>query len=59
MSLIINQKQLSDTIESLEHRIKKHEAAIQIIRKAIKEKPSSFKSSVAEDILNQIENIYK
>ena len=59
MSLIINQKQLADTVESLEHRIKKHEAAIQIIRKAIKEKPSSFKSSVAEDILNQIENIYK
>lgn len=59
MSLIINQKQLADTVESLENRIKKHEAAIQIIRKAIKEKPSSFKSSVAEDILNQIENIYK
>ena len=59
MSLIINQKQLADTIESLEHRIKKHEAAIQIIRKAIKEKPSGFEPSVAEDILNQIENIYK
>ncbi len=59
MSLIINQKQLADTIESLEHRIKKHEAAIQIIRKAIKEKPVGFEQSVAEDILNQIENIYK
>ena len=59
MSLITNQKQLADTIESLEQRINKHEAAIQIIRKAIKEKPSSFNPEVAKDILNQIESIYK
>lgn len=59
MSLIINQKELADTIESLERRINRHEAAIQIIRKAIKEKPNGFQPSVAEYILNQIENIYK
>lgn len=59
MSLITNQKQLADTIESLERRIKRHEAAIQIIRKAIKEKPSSFNPEVAQEILNQIEKIYK
>lgn len=59
MSLITNQKQLADTIQSLEHRINKHEAAIQIIRKAINEKPDGFEPSVAQDILNQIEKIYK
>lgn len=58
MSLITNQKQLADTIESLEQRINKHEAAIQIIRKAIQE-TDSFHPIVAKYILNQIEKIYK
>ena len=59
MSLITNQKQLADTIESLEQRINKHEAAIQIIRKAINENPDGLEPSAAQYILNQIEKIYK
>ena len=60
MSLIINQKQLADTIESLERRINKHEEVLHQIKKIMKEAGSNrIQPSVSEYILNQIENTYK
>lgn len=59
MSLITSNRQLFETIESLERRIQKHETAIQVIKKALKENKTNFQSSVAEQILNEIEKTYK
>jgi cell division septum initiation protein DivIVA len=53
MSLIINNKQLLDTIESLERRINKHEEAILKIKNAVKNKLN------AEEINKIIKEIYK
>ena len=60
MSLITNQKQLADTIESLERRIKKHEEVLYHIKEIMKESGSNrIQSSVSEYIINEINNIYK
>jgi hypothetical protein len=53
MSAIINQKQLVDTIESLELRIYKHEEAIFKIQNAVKNKLN------AEEINKIIKELYK
>lgn len=64
MSLITNQKQLADTIESLEMRIKKHEELIRYILVVTKDYnnrhndnlPISCMSAIIE---TEIEKIYK
>jgi hypothetical protein len=53
MSVIINNKQLLYTIESLERRINKHEEAILKIKNAVKNKLN------AEEINKIIKELYK
>ncbi len=60
MSLIINNKQLLDTIESLERRIKKHNEIIYKLEKLIKECTGSRKSEgVSQTLQETIKEIYK
>jgi histone H3/H4 len=60
MSAIINQKQLVDTIESLERRINKHNEILWKLEKLIKEFTGSRISEGASQTLQEtIKEIYK
>lgn len=60
MSLIINNKQLLDTIESLERRINKHNEILWKLEKLIKECTGSRISEGASQTLQEtIKEIYK
>lgn len=60
MSLIINNKQLLDTIESLEMRIKKHNEIICKLEKLIKECTGSrISEGVSQTLQETIKEIYK
>jgi cell division septum initiation protein DivIVA len=60
MSLIINNKQLLDSIESLEKRINKHTEILSKLEKLIKECTGSrISEGVSQTLQETIKEIYK
>jgi cell division septum initiation protein DivIVA len=60
MSLIINNKQLLDTVESLEKRINKHTEILSKLEKLIKECTGSrISEGTSQTLQETIKEIYK